>query len=426
VRHKRRIAITGATGFLGRNLLFEVVRQNLSRLDTLEILVLGRRSKDGGSLPERIRGILASDEFESLRLSREAQELLLSRVIKYIGLDFCSGESRIAAAELKQLQSSPIDWFFHLAGLTDLRTTPFAEAALQRINVEGTKLLLQLASQLQIREFCYVSTAYVCGHNTGTIPPDCMNASQGFRNPYERTKFAAELLVREFAGRTGTRCRYFRPSVICGRLIEKPWGAVSKFEVFYSWPAFFLRMGRKLAEPGSPPHSCELKVRIRYDRRGGLNIVPVDYVAKVMYLVCDQEDTGSSYHLVNELDAPHERYIPQMLEAIGVTGVTHVDRAPSNKNALEKLYYRSVGAIYTPYLTSGPMAFETTNLKPLLDRAGLECPPVNQKALASLMAYATERDFGLSLSPTDPIRGKAIRSLALPAGELECTLRQTQ
>jgi nucleoside-diphosphate-sugar epimerase len=336
-------------------------------------------------------------------------------------LDFSSGESRIAAAELKQLQSNPIDWFFHLAGLTDLRTTSFAEAALQRINVEGTRLLLQLASQLQIREFSYVSTAYVCGNTTGTIPPDRLNASQGFRNPYERTKFAAELLVREFADMTGTRCRYFRPSVICGRLIEKPWGAVSRFEVLYSWAAFFLRLGRKLAEPESPPHSCELKVRIRYDRRGGLNIVPVDYVAKVLYLVCDQEDAGSSYHLVNELDTPHELYIPQMLEAVGVTGVTHVDKVPSNKNAIEKLYYRSVGAIYTPYLTSAPAVFDTTNLRPLLDRVGLECPPVNKKALASLMAYAVERDFGLSLRPPN-----AIRSRPLPAGQLEVALEKSR
>ena len=50
------------------------------------------------------------------------------------------------------------------------------------------------------------------------------------------------------------------------------------------------------------------------------------------------------------------------------------------------------------------MAFETTNLKPLLDRAGLKCPPVNQKALASLMTYAMERDFGLSLRPTNAIQ----------------------
>jgi nucleoside-diphosphate-sugar epimerase len=394
-----------------------VVKQNFSRLDALEILVLGRPSKDGGSLPERIRGILASDEFAPLRLSRDVRELLLSRVINCIGLDFSSGKSRIAAAELRQLQSSPIDWFFHLASLTDLRNTPCAEAALQRINVEGTRLLLQLASQLQIREFSYVSTAYVCGNSTGTIPPDRMDDTQGFRNPYERTKFAAEMLVREFADRTGTRCRYFRPSVICGRLIEKPWGAVSRFEVFYSWAAFFLRLGRKLAEPASPSHSCEVKVRVRYDSRGSLNIVPVDYVAKALYLVCDQEDVGSSYHLVNELDTPHELYLHQMLKAVGVTGVSHVDRVPSNQSATEKLYYRSVGAIYTPYLTSAPVVFDTTNLRPLLDRVRLECPPVNKKALASLTAYAVERDFGLSLHPPN-----AIRSLALPARQLEAAL----
>jgi len=383
--------LTGATGLLGRNLLFEIVKQNLSRLNRLEILVLGRSSKSDGALRERVRGILASDEFDSLRLSADARELLLSRVIKCVDMDFSSGDLRIAPAARKTLEASPIDWFFHSAGLTDLRHNRSAEDALERINVEGTRLLLCLASQLQIGEFCYVGTAYACGNATGMIAPDYTDPSRGFRNPYERSKLAAEVLVREFARKTGTRCRYFRPSTICGRLIEEPLGAISKFEMFYSWTAFFVRMMRK-----SAPHSRKLNMRLCYTRGRGLNIVPVDYVAKVMYLVCDQRDPSTNYHLVNEMDMLHEVYTSQMLEAIGVTGVTSVEQVPGEKNALEELYYRSVGAVFTPYVTSAPMTFDTTNLQPLLKSSGFKCPQMNQKALGSLMVYAIEREFGLN------------------------------
>jgi nucleoside-diphosphate-sugar epimerase len=37
-----RVALTGATGFLGRNLLFEIVKRNLQALDRLQVVVLGR------------------------------------------------------------------------------------------------------------------------------------------------------------------------------------------------------------------------------------------------------------------------------------------------------------------------------------------------------------------------------------------------
>lgn len=387
--------MTGVTGFLGRNLLFEVIRQNRSRLDALQIAVLGRPASNGEALKERIREILAGDDFECLRLSREAVDFLLSRVFQFIDVDFTSDDVHLAPDDFTRLASAPIDWFFHLAGLTDLRTGRPSEMALHRVNMEGTSRVLQLVSRLRVREFCYVGTAYSCGITSGRINPDDLSPGRQFRNPYERSKCSAELLVREFARKTGTRCRYFRPATICGRLLEPPLGAVSKFDVFYSWPAFFARMSRKAAQQGAR-HPRVLNVRVCYNRRSGLNIVPVDYVAKAMYLVCDQDHPGSSYHLVNDAETPHSRYIPQLLEAIGVSGVTQVDHVPVSRNALEDLYYRTVGALYTPYITCGPMLFESMNLKPLLSRAGLRCPAISPRALGSLMRYAIERDFGMA------------------------------
>ncbi len=393
--------MTGATGLLGRNLLFEILRQNRGDLERLKIVILGRPASNVGALKQRVRAILEDDDFEGLRLSRETLDFVLANVMQFAGVDFGSGDAQVAPDDFSRLASAPIDWFFHLAGLTDLRSGRASETALQRVNAEGTGRVLQLVSRLRVREFCHVGTAYSCGMASGRILPGELSATRQFRNPYERSKCWAELQVREFARKTGTRCRYFRPSTICGRLLEPPLGAISKFDVFYSWPAFFARMSRKAAahftfhrQGRGNRHARVLNVRVCYNRRSGLNIVPVDYVAKAMYLVCDQEDPGDSYHLVSDSETPHRRYIPQLLDSIGVTGVTQVDTVPTGRNALEALYYRSVGALYTPYITCDPILFDSSNLQPLLRRAGLRCPRITPAALSSLMRYAMRRNFG--------------------------------
>lgn len=45
-----KIAITGATGLLGRNVLFEFLKQHIAQLDMLEVIVLGR-DKNEQALP---------------------------------------------------------------------------------------------------------------------------------------------------------------------------------------------------------------------------------------------------------------------------------------------------------------------------------------------------------------------------------------
>ena len=399
--NKRRLAITGVTGLLGRNLLFEVIKNHLSRLDQLEIFVFGRRDRQGVPLQERLRHILLGDGAEYLGIGGQLLDSLVapsSNVIKYVEMDFDSDVFHIEQDVLNDLRSSPLDWFFHVAGLTDLRSTPAALMNLRRTNIEGTRRVLELVSHLRVNEFCYVGTAYACGMSSGRLQPDYVNPAETFRSPYEKSKVEAEVLVREFAKSTGVRCRYFRPATICGRLLELPLGSVSNFDVFYSWPAFFFRLKLKGAGVRGPVnHNCELNVRVCYSRKSGLNIVPVDYVVKVMYLICEQDDPGESYHLVNNVETPHDFYIPRMLDAVGISGVTQVDRVPEDRTFLENLYYRTIGSLYTPYITCEPMLFDVSNLQRLLKKFDLRCPTLDEKALGILMHYAKDRDFGLTI-----------------------------
>jgi len=392
---KLRIAITGATGLLGRNLLFEVIKQNINSLDDVEILILGR-SKSNMTINERIRKILIQDGiFYISGLGKDRLEDFIKTGIKCLEIDLDDEKLDLSKVDLLKLKMEPIDIFYHIAALTDFRSSPQVVKSLENTNIGGTKRMLDLIVVLDVKEFCYVGTAYACGHKTGIIPADYYDLNNGFRNAYEKTKLEAELFVRDFSKRSKIRCRYFRPSTICGRLIEQPLGVINKFDVFYAWTAFFLY--HKLKRTGSMDYEStfNVKIRLQYNLNSGLNIVPADYAAKVMYYACRRNDPEDSYYLVNNSEIPHDLYIKIMLETINIRGAEHVANVPADLNSVEKLYYKTVGQVFTPYITSGPMMFDNSNLKRVLDKTNIECPVVDEGTFKILMDYAKKYNFGL-------------------------------
>lgn len=393
-----RIAITGATGLLGRNLLFEIIKQNINNLDSVEIIVLGR-NKDGTHIGDRIKEIVLTDGIAYMSASKNCIESIkryCKSGIKSIYIDLDKAKLDMEREDFNLLKSKPIDSFFHIAALTDFRDTPEVVSALKRTNIYGTQQILELAETLKVGEFCYVGSAYSCGTMSGNIKPDYVNGNQMFRNPYEVSKLEAENIVRKFSKKTKTKCRFFRPSTICGRLIETHVGTINKFDVFYAWAAFFLRMKSKKLKTWEDRYknSVNMDIRIHYSLKSGLNIVPADYAAKVIYHLCAQKDPGESYHLVNNQETPHDLYIKLTLKTLNILGTKHVDQSPKNMNTLEKLYYRTVGKVFTPYITSEPMLFDISSLTNVLHKANLSCPPVDESNFLVLMDYAKKHDFG--------------------------------
>jgi len=407
-----RIAITGATGLLGRNLLFEVIKQNLANLDDLQIFILGR-DKESVDIQQRVEEIILNDGIQYLSLDKKKSEDIKKYIktnIKCIDADLDDNKLGMKAEGVKLLKSAPMDFIFHVAALTDFRDTPRVVEALKRTNVQGTQQILQLASTLKVGEFVYVGSAYSCGKVWGDIKPDYTNPNREFRNPYEETKAEAEILVRNFAQKTGVRCRYFRPSTICGRLMEPPLGSINKFDVFYAWGAFFFRLKLKKLKNWTNKYkdSFMLDARICYNLKSGLNIAPADYMAKVIYQTCIQNSPAENYYLVNNQEAPHGLYLEYMLREFNVKGAKVVDKIPENMNETEKFYYKTVGKIFTPYINSEPMLFNTENLKDVLRKAKLKCPQIDEKNLSILVEYAKKYDFGLNIeeSRSTPLLSK--------------------
>ncbi len=396
---KFRIAITGVTGLVGRNLLFEIIKQNISNLDKLEIFVLGRHSKSA-DIRERIFNILKDDGVYYISSDCNVREMVLQTMdsfIKCISIKLEEPSLSLKDDDFRKLSKEPIDIFFHLAALTDLRHGPIVERKVREINVNGTLHILSLISRLNVGQFCYGGTAYCCGNVSGKVSPDFINLGGTFRNPYEKTKLEAEMLVRGYARMTGQRIKIFRISVVCGRLIEQPLGAVSKFDVFYGWAAFFGWM--KLREKGVSEENLfrekiDLDMRICFNKDSGLNIVAVDYVAKVICLLVKQNSIIEC-HITAPKPTPHSLYLLYMIDIFNIRGVRHVAEIPTHQNRLERKYYKSVGKFFTPYINSMPLSFDISNLIPILKQGSLICPPINKKNLAILSEYAKKYNFGI-------------------------------
>jgi thioester reductase-like protein len=247
--------------------------------------------------------------------------------------------------------------------------------------------VLELAKKLRVKHFIYTGSAYACGETTGNIAPDYINFNQKFRNPYELSKLEAEVMVRNFAEQQpGINVKFFRPSTICGRLIEDKIGAISKFDVFYGWMFFFLRCKERMFRVDDLSQSAFMNCRIAYSLTSGLNMVPADYAAKAMYRITMSNTSHNSFHLVNAGETNHDAYIRAMTKAINMEGMQQVDSPPvTHLNELERMYYKTAGAIFTPYITSEPMCFTP----PVADAAPV-CPKVEGENFEKLLKYALD------------------------------------
>jgi nucleoside-diphosphate-sugar epimerase len=390
-------ALTGATGLVGSHLLFEIVKQNLNRLSQIRIYVLGRH-KAGKSLQERLINLFAQSGYSYLGTGYDPRELDHFLRHQLIGLELSLDQPAGFSAALQALRHTPIDYFFHLAALPDLRDRPETEAKVMRVNYTGTQRLLDLVRACQVKEFDFIGTAFVCGKHGGRIAPDFLNPDGQFNNPYEKSKMLAEMAVRDFAFTSDIRFRIFRPSIVCGRLMETPLGYVSKFDVFYQLFGFFYLLKALLNGNTSASSLTDLQLRIVFSSDSSANFVPVDYLVKLLYQICLQDTPGDSFHLVNEKNSNYRDFLAAAAEEMKITGVTAVSRMPVDQTFSEQLFYSRIGNLFEAYLNAPPKIFDTSNEQQVIRRAGLVCPEMDSDAVRKLIRYAIQKHFGLQMN----------------------------
>ena len=223
--------LTGATGFLGMELLGRYLERP-DRTVLTPVKARDPRPRGPGSTPHRVlfgasghcRGrviaIPGDLERDGLGLAPEDREVVRERATEIV---HCAATVSF------------------LAGIDEAR----------RINVDGTHRVVELAEWCArrgaLRHLAHVSSAYVPGTHNGVFAERDLEVTQRFRNPYERSGFEAEQLIRARAGELPT-VTILRPSIIVG---ESTTGWTPTFNVLYvALRAFARRQLRVL--PGRP------------------------------------------------------------------------------------------------------------------------------------------------------------------------------
>ena len=248
--HEGTILMTGATGLIG----FDVLQRLLAEHPALRVLVLVRH-------PLRWQTIAA-------RLARGLSE----RVTPVPG-DIRAPELGLTAPDRERIGREATA-MIHLAADT-VFSRPLAEA--RATNTDGTSTLLELAERCRsLSLFTFVSTAFVAGRRTGSIPERDNGSDGGWVNAYEQSKYEAEAIVR------ATRLPWVivRPSTI---VCDSANGTVSQFNAVHRALRLYNR-GLAAMMPGSS--------------ESPVDVVPSDYVSEaIARLALRSELAGSTMHL---------------------------------------------------------------------------------------------------------------------------------
>jgi short-subunit dehydrogenase len=347
--------VTGATGFIGRNL----VARLLQREGTIYALV---RAGSRGRLEELRTGWGADG----------------ARVVPVAG-DLTQPGLAVSEEDMVAMRGE-IDHFFHLAAIYDITADADAQ---QAANVEGTRHALELAGSVEAGCFHQVSSIAAAGLYKGEWREDMFDEAERLdTNPYFRTKHESERLVREEYSRPW---RVYRPGIVVG---DSRTGQIDKVDgPYYFFKA--LQRARRVLPSWLPTVGIE---------GGEINIVPVDYVAAAIDHIAHQPDLdGRAFHLTDPNPKSAGEVInlfakaadaPQMavrLDAEVTEPVTSAARSalkllPPAKRGL-KMALSQVGLpasvlTYVDY----PTHFDSSEAQRALVGSGIEVPPLESYA----------------------------------------------
>jgi thioester reductase-like protein len=245
--------VTGATGFIGKNLIAEL----LKREGTIYVLV---REGSRGKVDALVQRLGAPE----------------GRIVPV------TGDLAKPALGVESF-SEPIDHFFHLAAIYDMSAD---DEVMERLNIDGTKHVIEFANSLQLGRFHHTSSIAVAGRYKGVFQEDMFDEGQTLPHAYHRTKYESERMVREGVN---AKTLVFRPGIVVG---HSETGAMDKID----GPYYYFKLLQRLR------HALPEWVPLAGPQGGETNIVPVDFVARAMDHIAhlpDDELPSDTFHLVN-------------------------------------------------------------------------------------------------------------------------------
>ena len=355
------ILLTGATGFVGMEVLARYLERSRRRIVALV------RAPDDQAAGARIDAVL--DNLFGARAAEHRPR------VEARAAELTSPDLGLRPAVRERL-ACRVSTIVHGAASVSF-TLPLEQA--RAINVEGTRRVLEFAEEARqcggLARYGHVSTAYVAGDHAGRFAEADLDVGQSFRNTYERSKFEAEELVRSHPGLPYT---IMRPSIVVG---DRRSGWTAAFNVLY-WPLRAVARGVFTAVPAVPS--------------APVDVVSIDYVADAVHELCEGEGgIGQTYHLTagqnvstfGEIAQAASRYFRRPLPKVLPPGEFDAWQGGAvERAALE------AGAPYFAYFAIGTV-FDQTAARARLEPRGIRSSPLNDY-LERLLDFATRSRWG--------------------------------
>ncbi len=381
--------VTGATGFIGRNL----VEHLLEREGTIYVLV---REGSKGRL-EELRSRWGADE---------------NRVVGIVG-DLSQPRLGVSDEDISRL-TGDVDHLFHLAAIYDMK----ADAESQQVaNIDGTRHMVELAEAVDAGCVHMVSSIAAAGLYPGVWREDMFEEAVNLdTDPYFRTKHDSEGIVRNECTRPW---RVYRPAIVVG---DSETGEMDKVD----GPYYFFKLIRRIRN-AVPQWLPMAGIEGRQ-----INIVPVDFVVKALDHIAHKPGLdGRAFHLTDPnamtagevIDtfaaAAHAPQTTVRLPAAATEALQPIlgavlNAAPLGNTAADAVLAdfgipRSV-LIYVNW----PTKFDSRQTQAALEGSGISVPPLN--AYAGKLWDYWERHLDPDLYRDKTLVGAARGRLGLVGG----------
>lgn len=306
------ILLTGATGFLGSRLLLDLLTTRQR-----DVIVLGRGL--ASTLRPRVLATLQAVAGRSIDAPAQGR-------LRCVSGDITQPWLGLTPAVYGRLVEQ-LDAIWHCAG--DIALGGERER-LFRTNVQGTQNVLELAALTSpSSRLVHVSTMAVAGgRESGEVAEDDLTDAYGFETHYDESKYRAEVLVREWARRTGRGAVVLRPSIVASDA-PLPQGT----------PGHPLKVLGELIDAVAREREVDLaalrqrgevlRLRLPVSASATFNIVPDSYATEAMLRIGhDHAHEGQdvrTFHIVHGSNTPMEmltraieaRYPGLRLECVG-------------------------------------------------------------------------------------------------------------
>ncbi len=367
-----RIFLTGVTGFVGRYLAARLL--NRPDVDGLDVLV---RARDESAARARL--------LESMQNAvSEGAEALVARMEPVLG-DL--REERFGLdPEAWDALAQRTDAVLH--GAANVRFDQDLEDA-RSYNVYGTQQAAALARRAVelggLTRFDWVGTAFVAGLRRDVVQERDLEHDAGWKNPYEQSKYEAEVWLRAHA--SDLPLTIFRPSIVVG---ESQTGATTNFGMLY-WPIRLYAKGWWRTVVGSADTPVD--------------IVPVDFVADAIEALSRPgEAVGETYHLTSGVEGAvtigelaglaqqyfggrPARYVDPGFFLRWVRPVVDLFLWGPKRRVLQQ-----GGRFFIPYMSGNPR-FDNAGTARALAPHGIVVPQVREY-FSTLLDYCKRTDFG--------------------------------